>query len=436
MAFDRQQSASGRSIAIVGGGPSGLSLARLLLDRGLTSTTVFEAQPRVGGKSWTLFDRGATAEMGTCYTTLSHGIVKKWMREKGMHLRRNGKVLFDGKDFMKYVNQGAGPPFAVQAMRYFRDGADLRRRLAKTPHSKETTEEAAMSILDWLRERNLPKVELFLHRIITIMGYGFLDETPAVQAHRWCDITLFLSGALNQLHMPVEGWSTLWARLAEDLNVRTGCPVETIERTPNGVWITSPQGRERFDEVICAMPLDEFARLTDTVPDEDFVNDSVEWQGYTTSLIASDNWFKHWHVEGYSDTVKPGASLGKLVGARLETHEPELGGDLYVTGQLSRGLSPDELKEIALADLDAAGVSVTNFVLQKCWKYFAQYKLEAVRNGLLDVMRDMQGRNRTWYTGSTFSFEAVSHIVNFNVGLADEINSKGLKLAEAQREAA
>lgn len=396
----------------------------MLKDRGVDNVTVFEAQPRVGGKSWTLYDGGVVAEMGTCYTTLSHSIVKKWMREKGIALRRNGKVLFDGRDFIEYVKQGAGPPFGVQAMRYFWDGASLRRRLAANPDDPRTVEEAAMSILDWLRARDLPKVELFLHRIITIMGYGFLDETPAVQAHRWCDMRLFLSGALNQLHMPVTGWSSLWTRLAQDLNIRCSCPVERIERAPDAVWISTPSGRERFDEVVCAMPLDEFARLTETTPSEDFVNDSVQWQGYTTSLIASDNWFTHWHVEGYSDTVKPGASLGRLVGARLEAHEPELGGHLYVTGQLSRGLSPDELREIALSELDRAGVNVTNFVMQKCWKYFAQYKLDAVRGGLLKVMRDMQGTSRTWYSGSTFSFEAVSHVVNFNVGLADEIRDR------------
>ncbi|MCI4646458.1 MAG: FAD-dependent oxidoreductase [Hyphomonadaceae bacterium] len=412
-------------IAVVGGGPSGLSLAKLLTERGARDITIFEAGPRPGGKSWTLYDGAAVAEMGTCYTTLSHWVVKRWMREKGIQLERNGRVLFDGTGFMKYVNQGGGPPFAVQALRYFWDGADLRRRLAKPNPSQDTINEAAMSILDWLRVRKLPKVELFLHRIITIMGYGFLDETPAVQAHRWCDIILFVSGALNQLHMPVEGWSEFWRRLAEDLDVRLNCPVSRIERNGDGVWLTSPEGREAFDWVVCAMPLDEFGQLVETPTDaEKFVNQSVQWQGYTTALVASDNWFEDWHVEGYSDTVVPGARLGRLVGARRETYEEELGGHLYVTGQLSRGLTQDELREIAMAELEAKGVNVTNFVLQKSWKYFAQYSMDAVRNGLLGLMRDMQGEQNTWYTGSTFSFEAVSHISNFNARLAKEMQRR------------
>ncbi|MEO0956709.1 MAG: FAD-dependent oxidoreductase [Pseudomonadota bacterium] len=405
--------------AIIGAGPGGLTLAKLLQEQGVQNVSVFEKLPTAGGRSWTIYDGSATAEMGTCYTTLSHWHVKRWMRQKGIKLKRNGKVLFDGTGFMKYVAKGDGPPFAIQALRYFWDGADLRRRLAQKSPSQATIDEAALSILDWLRERNLPKVELFLHRIITIMGYGFLDETPAVQAHRWCDIILFLSGAVNQLHMPEEGWREFWRRLSEDLDVHTDCAVELIERTPAGVFVTSPRGREHFDRVVCAMPLDEFSKLTSAPNEaEAFVNQSVQWQGYTTSLIASDNWFTDWHVEGYSDTVVPGAPLGRLVGARKETYEEELGGQLYVTGQLSRDLNEDELREIAIAELENKGVNITNFVMQLSWKYFAQYKKDAVKNGLLKVMRDMQGADRTWYTGATFSFEAVSHISNFNARLA------------------
>ena len=32
-------------------------------------------------------------------------------------------------------------------------------------------------------------------------------------------------------------------------------------------------------------------------------------------------------------------------------------------------------------------------------------------------MQEMQGRRRTWYSGSTFSHEAVSNIVSFNEAL-------------------
>ncbi|MEO0981842.1 MAG: FAD-dependent oxidoreductase [Pseudomonadota bacterium] len=410
-------------VAIAGGGPGGLSLARLLKDQGFQHVTVFEAEPRVGGKSWTFYSGGAVVEMGTCYTTLSHKIVKRWMKRFKMKLRRNGEMKFDGREFMDYVRQGAGPPFGVQALRYFWGGWRLRRRLARTNPPQSAIDEAAMSTLDWLRARRLPKIELFLHRILTLQGYGFLDETAAIQAHRWCDIPLFLSGALNQLHMPEDGWYELWRRLAEDLDVRVDTPVTRVERDQEGVWVETPKGRERFDQIVCAMPLDEFAALGEANAAEARVNAAVAWQGYTTSLIAADNWFTEWHVEAYSDTARPGAPLGKLLGARRETIEPELGGRIYVIGQLSRGLTPEELRDIALSDLERVGVNVTNFIMQKSWKYFAQYDRKAVAQGLLNVMRRMQGEQRTWYTGATFSHEAVSNIVNFNAQLSKDMRN-------------
>ena len=170
-----------------------------------------------------------------------------------------------------------------------------------------------------------------------------------------------------------------------------------------------------------------------TTQEERWIAESINWQGYTTSLIASDNWFRDWQTEGYSDAVRPGAGLGPLVGARLEDHEPELGGHLYVTGQLSRGLEPSEVREIAEAHFAGAGIRITNFIDQKCWKYFPQYKPEAVRAGLITRMKNIQGVQRTWYTGATFSHEAVSHIVKFNAGLARQMKVSLTQSASATR---
>ena len=52
-------------IAIVGGGPAGLSLARLLSDATDAYITVFEAGVRPGGKSFSFIQGDAVVEMGT-----------------------------------------------------------------------------------------------------------------------------------------------------------------------------------------------------------------------------------------------------------------------------------------------------------------------------------------------------------------------------------
>ena len=69
------------------------------------------------------------------------------------------------------------------------------------------------------------------------------------------------------------------------------------------------------------------------------------------------------------------------------------------------------------------GGEIANIVLQRTWKYFARYKPNAVRGGLLSRLEDMQGKQNTWYTGATFSHEAVSNIVNYNARLARKMQA-------------
>jgi hypothetical protein len=76
------------------------------------------------------------------------------------------------------------------------------------------------------------------------------------------------------------------------------------------------------------------------------------------------------------------------------------------------------MKELLQKDMQDRGVTVTNIIYQKAWKYHAEYRPEAIRSGLLPRLEAMQGQNQTWYTGATFSHESINHIVNFNEKLA------------------
>ena len=74
--------------------------------------------------------------------------------------------------------------------------------------------------------------------------------------------------------------------------------------------------------------------------------------------------------------------------------------------------------EILKSDIIKRGGTDPTIILQTVWKYFAIYKPDALRNGILDKLKKVQGQSRTWYTGSAFSFEVVSHLVSFNEKLA------------------
>src|SRR5262249_3972524 len=100
-------------IGIVGAGAGGLSLARLLTEKGYADVTVIERAPRVGGKALTVYEEGLGHELGTCYTALGYVIVKNWMKEAGISefVLKSQKILTEqGElvDFSTFVEQPAG----------------------------------------------------------------------------------------------------------------------------------------------------------------------------------------------------------------------------------------------------------------------------------------------------------------------------------------
>lgn len=409
------------TIAIIGAGPAGLSLARLLTDSGRARVTVYEAENRIGGKSWTVPAGDDLAEMGTCYLTISHKQTAAWMKALGIQMTRLGEQRFDGEDFIKYFKGGDGPILYFQLMKLWREGNKLLRAIEAPSPPAQVLEDAAMPIKQWLDARNLGKVERFMHRGLTIMGYGFVDETPAVQALRWCNLSLIWTGYRNKLYGPVTGWSDFWQRLVRDIDVRIGAPVERVDRRDDHVTLHAAGNADLYDAVVNTIPPDDFVDLTDPTEAEAYVADSIEWQSYTTTLFAADNWFTDWQTEGYSASALRKNGYGRITAARTEAYADELGGQLYIGGQYKGPYTDEELKELLREDVGRRGGEVTNIIHQKTWRYFPRYKHDAILGGLVGKMLAMQGEQRTWYSGAAYSHEAVSNIVRQNKKVAAHI---------------
>ncbi|NBC21051.1 MAG: NAD(P)-binding protein [Alphaproteobacteria bacterium] len=409
-------------LAIIGGGPAGLSLAYLLKDCRNLDLTIFEAEERVGGKSFTYERAGHAFEMGTCYATRGDRLARKWMKDLGINFKRLGEATFEGTEFYSFAKQAAGPSLMIQGLTYLISRARLLRQLKINPDDPEVLSEAAMPVQDWLRERSLHKMERLFYRGMTTMGYGQPSETATIQGLRWIDRSLLISGMFNDLVMPEEGWSEFWRRIAERLDVRLGHRIETVQRNEAGVGIAWPDGREWFDYVVCAIPIDEFVALCQPPTEsEQKVSEDVSWNGFVTTLAAVDDWFEREAARSFAGGILPDAMPGRLLSARFEAYEPELGGRLYMLNQLRGEFQHDELEEIAARDIEMDGGRLKHTLYQKSWKYHAFYKRDAIRKGLLTRLREMQGEKRSFYTGAAFSHEAVSKITQFNTELAARI---------------
>jgi len=85
-------------IVIVGGGPSGVHMSKLLVDHGYTSVTVLEAEREVGGKSyteWSHYQPGVPHDMGTCYLHQAYFQIRELLQE---YDPENLEISFSGED--------------------------------------------------------------------------------------------------------------------------------------------------------------------------------------------------------------------------------------------------------------------------------------------------------------------------------------------------
>ena len=153
-------------VAIIGGGPGGLSAARFCQDRGWNAT-VFERRNRVGGKSYSMIEGDAFFEMGTCYATRADRRVKAWMKEVGVSLTRLGEARFDDAYIVDYVKSGGGSSLTAQLANFVLKSRPLRRALKTGDSRQKVLDELSMSTLDWVRRAKLPKIEKALHRVQT-----------------------------------------------------------------------------------------------------------------------------------------------------------------------------------------------------------------------------------------------------------------------------
>ncbi|MFN3213207.1 MAG: flavin monoamine oxidase family protein [Henriciella sp.] len=406
---------SSSSFIILGAGPAGLTMARMLKDRGVQNVKILEASHKVGGKCLSNPIGDHVVEFGTCYAIWSHKYVLKQMKKLGIKRNYMRAQRIDGRELMSYIRDGSGPAFPIQAIKY----ALKRRALMARADKGDTSvnEILAQPTRDWLRANNLGKIENMMHRVVTSIGYGYLDRLPLLHAMRWVDFDMLLTGLLKFTVMPEKGWQHFWDTFAEALKIHLNTKAESVERSETGVRVGTESG-EWFDAdyLINTLPMSDFCGMTDATHAEQKIAASISWSGYTTTLLSVEDWPHDAPVNAWSETCATDANDGQLLYYRYECPEED-GRTLFSVGQLSIAYTPDELTELAVFDARRKGALDPRIVQQVIWQYMPTYDPEDIRNGLLQMMTDMQGERRTFHSGSSFSHEAVSTISAFNARL-------------------
>ena len=396
-------------------------MARMLRDRGVKNIVLLEADNKVGGKCLSSSIDDHIVEFGTCYAVRSHKYILKHMKRLGIRQNPLKAQRIDDRELLDYIKDGSGPPFLFQVLKYLR----LRSKILARAKQDDAENNAilAMPTSAWLQQENLGKIENMMHRVVTSIGYGYLDRLPLVHAFRWVDFDMLLTGLLKFTVMPDGGWQLFWDRFSEDLDIRLTHKAVRVSRTEHGVSVETETGATfEADYLINTLPLDTFCALTEPTEAEVVVADAVEWGGYTTTLLSVERWPHTAPVNSWSATCASDANDGEIFFSRYECPDED-GAELFTVGQSSASYSVDELTELVVYSSTERGAVEPRVVQRAVWQYMPSYAQASIRDGLLQVMDKMQGEQRTYHSGASFSHEAVSTISSFNAQLLPQVLS-------------
>ncbi|MDP2307481.1 MAG: FAD-dependent oxidoreductase [Pseudomonadota bacterium] len=438
-------------IGIIGGGPGGLSLARLLTERKIADVVVLERDAQVGGKSLTVTVDGLGHEVGTCYLTTGYRTVQGWMREAGMSnypLKHHviHTELGETQDFKAYVLGKGGPMKAgLQMARYVADWLvfhewDIHgcRDDTKGTRGGLMKDEMAQPFGEWLKERELDVIARFALRTMSIMGYGGLDEVPALYGLRWNVPSIIWSAVTLQVSEMAPGWQHLWVHLASKLDVRTDQHIREVTRADGKYQVRTKDGLLEFDHLVLTTRLHEargwFPFTEEEVAAYSIGNGGMEWREYVTTLVDAEGWFQEEDTHSFEAAADGTAALSqsRLLVARRTGDKTRAAAarsrtrrDVYVCYQVGNpDLKAKELQDILERDLHEQGARNISVLQQFRWTYSPQFTPAAIRAGAAHAMEKQQGTNNLWISGATTSHESIDNITDFNERLVERMVMK------------
>ncbi|WP_235990657.1 protoporphyrinogen/coproporphyrinogen oxidase [Streptomyces ureilyticus] len=394
-----------RSVVVIGGGPSGLVVAREL-ERAGHRVTVLEEQDTVAGKCQSVHVDGRAYDLGGHICTSRYARVAELVTELDGETEPTTRYrVLDvaarvaSRQSMAFLFDGALPRYQALREREF-------PRIAE-PGLAHSARALAAPVTEWLAEHGLQSMAESFGTGFTAAGYGYLDDDlPALYFVKYAEMTGLLSSPRPELlghagdFTVAGGFGTLWRRVADELkDVRCAVRVESVERHEGGVRVGTDSGPVEADHLVLSVGLDRILPVLDATEEERDLAARIRCNAYHTTLASASGLPEHAFYFLDRHTASRAAR-----GHCVSYHHRYPGSDVRTFYSYGR---PEDVPALLLDDVAALGGRLGEVYLRRQWAFMPHFGSDDLAGGALDRLDALQGRGRTYYAGGLPAFELV-----------------------------
>jgi hypothetical protein len=390
-------------IGVVGAGVSGLTAAHYLTRAGYRHVTVLEREPRVGGKCCSVTIGGRSYEMGAVIGTPDYTTTLELMRSVDLRTgsTTGGECYDQDGRHLALVPWYAYPHVLWLLAVNYAWLTRVKYRRINEPGLAGIHPDLYEPFGRFAQRHGLPSLEHALAPPFTAFGYGYFDQVPTAYVMKYLDLP-----TLDALRRPErrivwpDGVQTLWERLAQQHDVRTGVTVRQVTRGAE-VLVETDQGDLEFDALILTGPLDEARGILDCSPFEHRLFSAIGHYDYWVLLCE---------VTGLPEGCGylPAHFTPDRAGHLMLWYQRWPGDSLYALYALGDFAMPQAVIEQTLAaDLQRMGASLQRVAAVRRWKYFPHVGPTDMATGYYNTLEGMQGTRGTYYAGEVMSFASI-----------------------------
>lgn len=457
----RRSKNNNRPVIIIGGGIAGLSMAWLLQRRGYTNLTILEAESQLGGKIHTHQKDGVYHEMGACYTQPAYHCIHEIMRIFHIHEtvgvagrvvhRDKGEHKPFGEDVIHTIREELGgiwkrlPSQIISArillalQRYKRlhkkTLGDYDGQLPPQP-SQEVLDSIARPFLFWLEHNHLHILIPIFRLFQSAQGYGYLESVPAFYGLMWntpevIDIAVEQMRGIGQgAKLLKKGMSQLIHNFEQRLeaNIIYHARVVSIQRNHDITVYTKNAAGTRQKHLCSEVFVSSAHRhalqwLEQPTPLEKELFSSFSWAHMTTSLQRSKQPHQH-SIDSWFDNLVPGRDHRVITQrnskAFLSPQTPTTSSicDRVVYQYGEQHKTPNQIDAMFHEHYRCVGVEHEELLTRRYWsEYFPHWSQEGITKANPWRLLASQGKNNTWWIGSSACFESINDVFLYNLQL-------------------